>query len=570
MTGDGVMAALKKRIGDLLLDSGVISETQLREALDKQRETRQRLGDVLIQLQFITQQQFIEALEFQLGIPHVQLYRYKINPKVVGLLSQRLADQHCVMPLRMEGSKLVLAMADPLDYYAIDEIRAATGLRIETVIASKDELLTVIRRYYGLQDTIDQISQNLQQRDMDEENAIKDEDSPVVKTVNGMIAQAVQVGASDIHLDPQDDSFRIRYRVDGVMRTERSLPPGMQGIIAARIKIMANLNVAERRLPQDGRVELEIDYRKIDIRVSTLPTIHGEKVVIRVLDLGNSLADISKLAFAPRNLEAFRGSIEMAHGVVLITGPTGSGKSTTLYSALAHLNRDDVNIVTVEDPVEYQMSGINQVQVNPASGLTFARGLRAILRQDPNIIMLGEIRDSETAEISVRAAMTGHLVLSTLNTNSAVGSISRLMDMGVEPFLLSSSVNCIVSQRLVRRICSHCAESYIPSGRETELLRMHGLSAANLKRGAGCGECGRTGYRGRLAIHEVLVVDNEFRAMMMAKSSDHDYYEYAVRQGMIPIVKDGLLKAIEGSTTMTEVFRVTGHGKEADGGERGA
>ncbi|MHA6483630.1 GspE/PulE family protein [Paenibacillus sp. strain BS8-2] len=561
--------AIRKRIGDLLLDSGIISEIQLRDALDKQRESRQRLGDVLIQLQYITQQQFIEALEFQLGIPHVQLYRYKIDPKIVGLLSQKLADQHCVMPLRMEGSKLVLAMADPLDYYAIDEIRVATGLRIEPVIASKDELLTVIRRYYGLQDTIDQISQNLQQRDHDEEHAIKDEDSPVVKTVNGVIAQAVQVGASDIHLDPQDDSFRIRYRVDGVMRTERTLPPGMQSIIAARIKIMANLNVAERRLPQDGRVELEIDYRKIDIRVSTLPTIHGEKVVIRVLDLGSSLADISKLAFSQRNQDAFKSSIEMAHGVVLITGPTGSGKSTTLYSALSHLNRDDVNIITVEDPVEYQMAGINQVQVNPASGLTFARGLRAILRQDPNIIMLGEIRDSETAEISVRAAMTGHLVLSTLHTNSAVGSISRLMDMGVEPFLLSSSVNCIVSQRLVRRICSHCSEACESTEREREILRKHGLAADKLKHGAGCAECGRTGYRGRLAIHEVLVVDNELRSMMMMRKGDQDFYDHAIKGGMVPIVKDGLLKAIEGLTTVTEVFRVTGSGEELDGLEVG-
>lgn len=489
------MSGFRKRIGDLLVESGVISEEQLQQALIQQRELKTRLGDVLISKGYITQQQFIEALEFQLGIPHVQIYRQKIDPKIIQLISQKLADQHCVMPLRMESNKLILAMADPLDYFAIDEIRIATGLRIEPVIASKDELVRAINRYYGLQDTIEQISQNLQLKDIDEDHAISDEDSPVVKTVNQVIVQAVQLGASDIHLDPQDGSFRIRYRVDGVMRTERTLPPNMHGIIVARIKIMANLNVAERRLPQDGRVELDIDFRKVDVRVSTLPTIHGEKVVIRVLDLGNSLADISKLTLSERNEQVFRKSIEMAYGVVLITGPTGSGKSTTLYSALAHLNKEDVNIITVEDPVEYQLEGVNQVQVNSTSGLTFARGLRAILRQDPNIVMLGEIRDTETAEISVRAAMTGHLVLSTLHTNNAVNSITRLIDMGVEPFLISSSVNCIVAQRLVRRICKHCKQRYTPIDKELELITSYGIRTDHLYKGAGCGECGRTAIK---------------------------------------------------------------------------
>lgn len=555
------MSGFRKRIGDLLVESGVISEEQLQQALIQQRELKTRLGDVLISKGYITQQQFIEALEFQLGIPHVQIYRQKIDPKIIQLISQKLADQHCVMPLRMESNKLILAMADPLDYFAIDEIRIATGLRIEPVIASKDELVRAINRYYGLQDTIEQISQNLQLKDIDEDHAISDEDSPVVKTVNQVIIQAVQLGASDIHLDPQDGSFRIRYRVDGVMRTERTLPPNMHGIIVARIKIMANLNVAERRLPQDGRVELDIDFRKVDVRVSTLPTIHGEKVVIRVLDLGNSLADISKLALSERNEQVFRKSIEMAYGVVLITGPTGSGKSTTLYSALAHLNKEDVNIITVEDPVEYQLEGVNQVQVNSTSGLTFARGLRAILRQDPNIVMLGEIRDTETAEISVRAAMTGHLVLSTLHTNNAVNSITRLIDMGVEPFLISSSVNCIVAQRLVRRICKHCKQRYTPIDKELELITSYGIRTDHLYKGAGCGECGRTGYKGRLAIHEVLLVDNELRSFIISKRSDNEYYEHALKQGMIPIMVDGLSKAAEGLTTVTEVFRVLGLGE---------
>lgn len=552
------MSTSRKRIGDLLVDSGVITEQQLQLALEQQRETKSRLGDVLVSKGFITQQQFIEALEFQLGIPHVQLYRQKIDPKIIQLISQKLADQHCVLPLRIDGNKLVIAMADPLDYFAIDEIRIATGLRVEPVIASRDELVRAISRYYGLSETIEQISQNLQSRDMDDDQVIQDEDSPVVKTVNQIIVQAVQLGASDIHLDPQDGSFRIRFRVDGVLRTERTLPPNMHGVIVARIKIMANLNVAERRLPQDGRVELDIDFRKVDVRIATLPTIHGEKVVIRVLDLSSSLADVSKLAMSERNHEVFMKAIEAANGVVLITGPTGSGKSTALYSALGHLNKEDVNIITVEDPVEYQLEGINQVQVNAVTGLTFARGLRAILRQDPNIVMIGEIRDTETAEIAVRAAMTGHLVLSTLHTNNAVNSISRLVDMGVEPFLLSSAVNCIVAQRLVRRICPSCTRSYEPHPEELEMLAGLGIHADRLYKGEGCAECGRTGYKGRLAIHEILAVDDELRTMILAKRSDHEYYAHALKKGLIPIMEDGLQKAIQGYTTVTEVFRVLG------------
>ncbi|GGG23553.1 GspE/PulE family protein [Paenibacillus abyssi] len=554
------MIGPRKRIGDLLVETGVITEEQLQQALKQQSEMKMRLGDVLITQGYISQQQFIEVLEFQLGIPHVKLYRQKIEPKVIQLIPQKLADQHGVLPLRVDGNKLILAMADPLDYFAIDEIRIATGLRIEPVIASKDELQRAINRYYGLQETIEQISQNLLSREEEPEQGLEEEDSPVVKTVNQIITQAVQFGASDIHFDPQEDSFRIRYRVDGIMRTERTLPPNMQAVIIARIKIMANLNVAERRLPQDGRVELDIEFRKVDIRISTLPTVHGEKVVMRILDLGNSLHKISRLAFSEQNLEAFLKGIEMAHGVVLITGPTGSGKTTTLYSALSHLNRDDVNIITIEDPVEYQLQGINQVQVNPVTGLTFARGLRAILRQDPNIVMVGEIRDMETAEIAVRAAMTGHLVFSTLHTNSAVSSISRLIDMGVEPFLISSAVNCIVAQRLVRRICPKCSEKVDPLPEEASLLRRHGIVVDLLSKGRGCGDCGRTGYKGRLAIHEVLLIDNELRSMILAKRSDNEYMKYAMDKGiLIPMAEDGLQKVAAGLTTIAEVFRVTSH-----------
>lgn len=552
------MTGPRKRIGDLLLEAGVITADQLQQALGQQKELKMRLGDVLITQGYITQQQFIEVLEFQLGIPHVQLYRQKIEQKVINLIPQKLAEQHCVIPVRVNGNKLVLAMADPLDYFAIDEIRMATGLRVDAVIASKDELERGIKRYYGLQDTIEQINQNLLTKEADEPvQPSEEEESPVVKTVNQFIIQAVQLGASDIHIDPQEDSVRIRYRVDGIMRTERTLPPNMHGVIVARVKIMANLNVAERRLPQDGRVEMDIEFRKVDIRISTLPTIHGEKVVMRVLDLGSALTEVDKLGLSESNRQMFLQGIEAPHGVVLITGPTGSGKTTTLYSALARLNREDVNVITVEDPVEYQLQGINQVQVNSVTGLTFARGLRSILRQDPNIIMVGEIRDAETAEISIRAAMTGHLVLSTLHTNSAVNAISRLVDMGIEPFLISSSLSCVVAQRLVRRVCPHCGEWRAPSPEERAMMDKHGFAPDRLRQGKGCAECGRSGYKGRLAIHEVLRLDDKLRSMILQKRPDSEYRDYAIGQGMIPMLKDGLGKVAVGETTIAEIFRVT-------------
>ncbi|MEF3303764.1 GspE/PulE family protein [Paenibacillus sp. GYB003] len=551
--------ALRKKIGDLLVESGLLTHEQLAEALTKQKEEKTRLGEFLINRGYITEQQLIEVLELQLGIPHIQLYRQKIEPKIINMIPQRLAERHQVLPVRAEGGKLIVAMADPLDYFAIDELRMTTGMRVEPHIAARNELQRAIGRYYGLQESVEQISQILQHREQEETKAAAEEDdSPVVKTVNQMIAHAVQIGASDIHIDPQEDSLRIRYRVDGLMRTERTLPPHMRHVIAARIKVMGSLNVAERRLPQDGRVELDIEYRKVDIRISTLPTIHGEKIVMRILDLGSTLKQIENLGLSEHNLSRFLLGIRRAHGVVLITGPTGSGKTTTLYSALARLNQDDVNIITVEDPVEYQLQGINQVQVQPASGLTFARGLRAMLRQDPNVVMIGEIRDAETAEIAVRAAMTGHLVLSTLHTNDAVNAITRLIDMGVEPFLVSSSVHCIVAQRLVRRICPHCSEPYEPSREESELLESYGLRVRTLRRGRGCGECGRTGYKGRLAIHEILSVDDTLRSMMLQKRSDSEYRAYARTQGLVSLMEDGLSKAAACQTTVAEIFRVMG------------
>lgn len=551
--------ASRKRLGDLLVEAGLITDEQLRLALLEQTEHNMRLGDVLLARNDITEQQLIEVLEFQLGIPHVKLIRQTIDPKLLDLVPRRLAEQHLLLPLRIQGNRLVVAMSDPLDYYAIEELRMATGYRIQPTIASKDELQRAINRFYGWQENVDQLMLDLQEAESPKPvmDARTDDDSPVAKTVHQIITQAVQIGASDIHFDPQEDHLRIRYRVDGMMRLERTLPIHMQSVIAARIKVMGNMNVAERRLPQDGRLEMEVDFRKVDVRISTLPTIFGEKIVLRILDLGTTLLDLDQIGFSSRNLAAFQQGISRPHGLVFITGPTGSGKTTTLYAAISRLNREDINIVTIEDPVEYHLPHINQMQVNSQIGLTFSRGLRSILRQDPNIIMVGEIRDAETAEIATRAAMTGHLVLSTLHSNHAANSITRLVDMGIEPFLVASSVTTVVSQRLVRKVCPRCSEERSPTPEQRQWFEQYGIPVRALRQGTGCAECGRTGYRGRMAIHEVLTVDDTLRSMILQRRSDHEVEAYARGNGMIPMKGDGLNKAAAGLTTWEEIIRVT-------------
>ncbi len=390
-----------------------------------------------------------------------------------------------------------------------------------------------------------------------EETEITDEDSPIVKLVNQMIQQAAQLRASDIHVDPGENNLAIRYRIDGALRTERLIPKQMQGFITARLKIMAKLNIAERRLPQDGRIKMQVDYRMIDIRVSSLPTVHGEKMVLRLLDLTTGVQSMDKLGFDDRNSAVFKEMIERPYGIMLLTGPTGSGKTTTLYSALNHLNTEEANIITVEDPVEYQIEGINQVHVNPAVGLTFAAGLRSILRQDPNIVMVGEIRDTETAEIAVRASLTGHLVLSTLHTNDAVSSITRLRDMGIEPYLIASSLIGVVAQRLVRKICPECRTEYTPSEQERILMQNQGAFADKLYKGRGCGNCSSTGYRGRVAIHEVLPMTDELRRLINESGSIEQMREVAKREGMTSLLEDGFRKVAMGITTLQEVMKET-------------
>lgn len=548
------MRKLRKRLGDLLVESGLITENQLKQALEDKTES-QKLGDILLQKGFITEQQLIEVLEFQLGIPHVSLFRYPIDTTLTNLIPKEMARRHYLIALRKEGDKLFVAMADPMDFYAIEDLRLLTGFQIEPVIASKDEILRTINKFYDLDEGVRELI-NEAPAEIQEEK-ITNEDSPVVKLVNQILQNAVQQRASDIHVDPQETKVLLRYRVDGVLRTERALPKSMQGVLTARIKIMANLDITESRIPQDGRIKVNLEAHHIDLRVSTLPTVYGEKIVMRVLDLGSSLNNLSQLGFNHVNFNKFKNLIKKPTGIVLITGPTGSGKSSTLYAALNHLNSEHVNIITIEDPVEYQLEGINQIQVNSNVGMTFAKGLRAILRQDPNIIMVGEIRDRETADVAVRASLTGHLVLSTLHTNDSLGTITRLIDMGVEPFLVASSLSGVVAQRLVRRVCRDCGQLQEPTVRELEIFAKRGISVDKVNRGKGCGTCNMTGYKGRVAIHELLVLNDDMKRAIMNRESYTTLRELAIKYETIFLIDDGLLKVQQGLTTTEEILRVT-------------
>ncbi|MCL6616002.1 MAG: Flp pilus assembly complex ATPase component TadA, partial [Anoxybacillus ayderensis] len=484
----------RKRLGDLLIEAGLITKEQLEETL-KEKAPGQKLGDALLQRGYITEQQLIEVLEFQLGIPHVSLYRYPIDPKLTNLVPKEFAKRNMLIPLKQEGDRLFVAMADPMDFFAIDDLRLSTGFHIEVAIASKDDILRAINKYYDIDDSVEEFLNIAPAQEVREQEKLVEDDSPIVRLVNQILQMAVEQRASDIHIDPHETKVVIRYRIDGILRTERALPKHMQGMLTARIKILANMDITEHRVPQDGRIKMNIDFHPVDLRVSTLPTIYGEKIVMRVLDSGAALNDLNKLGFNKLNLQRFIQLIEQPTGIVLITGPTGSGKSSTLYAALNRLNGEHVNIITIEDPVEYQLEGVNQIQVNPNVGMTFAEGLRLILRQDPNIIIVGEIRDRETAEVAIRASLTGHLVLSTLHTNDALSTVARLIDMGVEPFLVATSLSGVVSQRLVRRVCRDCQEEHEPTKREIDIFARRGLKIEKVMRGRGCPTCNMTGYK---------------------------------------------------------------------------
>ncbi|WP_096269684.1 GspE/PulE family protein [Paucisalibacillus globulus] len=535
----------RKRLGDLLKDAGLVSEEQINETLTN-KSNNQKLGDALLERGYITERQLIEVLEFQLGIPHVSLYQYPIDERVLGFVSKEMAQEQHIMPLRMQENELLVAMNDPMDYYVIDDLEISTGLGISPVIATRDDILYAINRYYFNND------------DGIDPSVLEDDDeSPIINTLDQILTTGVQLKASDIHIDPQEQHVHVRYRIDGQLRSEKTIPKQFQNSLIARIKILANLNITQTRLPQDGRIKTTVGVTPVDLRISSLPTVNGEKIVIRILDLNNALMQLNELNFSEQNKRKYRQLISQPSGLVLLTGPTGSGKTSTLYASINDLNKETVNIVTIEDPVEFQMEGVNQVQVNSSVGLTFAEGLRSILRQDPNIIMVGEIRDQETAEIAIRASLTGHLVLSTLHTNSALDAIPRLTDMGIEPYLVVSSLNGVVAQRLVRKICRDCLTERQPTEMEKDIFSKNNMTVDTVYYGKGCSSCHHRGYRGRIAVHEVLVIDETIKGMLLNQRSIADIRTYAKNEGMEFLIHDGLKKIQTGLTTMEEIMQVS-------------
>ncbi len=554
---------LKKRIGDLLLEHGEITQEQLDEALEIQQKNRKKIGTILIEEGFVQEETVLKTLEKQLGIPRVDFSTTFIEEEAVKSISFMLGKKHCAIPIYYkDDGVLVVAINDPLDLFALDDLELATGKNIYPVLAGKVEIENLLARYFDTEDaqraaqefSKDSFSMNLED-ELEQQVLNEVNNAPVVRLVNSIIEQGVRAGASDVHIEPFEDRVRVRMRVDGALHEMMKVDKRTHNAIVSRIKIMSDLNIAERRLPQDGAIIMNIDGRDIDLRISILPTIFGEKIVIRILDRQQFFITKDKLGFTPRELKIVEGMIHHPHGIILVTGPTGSGKSSTLYTLLRELNTEVDNIVTVEDPVEYKLDGINQVQVNLKAGLTFVTALRSILRQDPDIIMIGEIRDVETAEIAVRAAITGHLVFSTIHTNDAVSTVNRLIDMGIPPYLVSTSLSGIISQRLVRRICDKCKTPYIPTPSERQLLDITDEDIT-LYKGEGCGICNQTGYKGRLAVHEVLNIEKQHREMIVQGVSTDQLRDYAIEQGMVTLSQNAIQLVKDGITTIEEVAKV--------------
>ncbi|MUV36830.1 Bacteriophage N4 adsorption protein [Lentibacillus sp. JNUCC-1] len=537
--------AQRKRLGDLLQDAGLVTEIQIEDAIEH-KKPNQKLGDALLEHGYITEKQLIEVLEFQLGIPHVSLYQYPIDERVLGYVTREYAQEQYIMPLKIQDDQLMIAMKDPMDYFVIDDMELSTGLPIYPVIATQDDILYAINKHYYKQE--------------DEMAATMTDDgagTSVIELLDQILTTGIQLKASDIHLDPQEAHVDVRYRIDGQLRHDKVVPKSVQNSLIARIKILADLDITQTRLPQDGRIKTTIGVTPVDLRISSLPTVNGEKIVIRVLDLSNALRQIGELGFSQENLGKYKQLLGLPSGLVLLTGPTGSGKTSTLYGSIHELNQENVNMITIEDPVEFQMEGVNQVQVNPSVGLTFASGLRSILRQDPNTIMIGEIRDRETAEIAIRASLTGHLVFSTLHTNSALDAIPRLIDMGIEPYLVVSSLNGVVGQRLVRRICRDCKAEHELTSMERDIFKKYNIEVDHIYEGKGCSSCHYVGYRGRMAVHEVFVVDDTVRSMLLNERSMADIRTYATESGMSFLIHDGLEKVKNGQTTLEEIMQVS-------------
>ncbi len=557
----------KNRLGTILVEAGVIAEEALPGLLAKQRSSNKKLGQVAMEEGVATEDQIVEALARQLKIPFIGLDTTVVDPAALAIVSESMARDLRIMPLFKVEKNLTVAMADPTDSEALKEIRFVTGCEVEPVVSRPREIMEAIDNYYGKKSTVmetlegittDRLDAVDEQDEAEEiiESERLSQEAPVVKLVNLMIERAIAKGASDIHAEPQDKSLIVRYRVDGVLHEEIVIPRMLKAAVLSRLKILANINIAERRVPQDGRFTVRLGGRKIDLRVSTFPTIHGEKVVMRILERAGMSIPLESLGMNDQILGRFRQILTLSHGIILVTGPTGSGKTTTLYGALNYINDSEKNIVTLEDPVESHIQGVNQGHTNPVAGFTFASGLRSILRQDPDIIMVGETRDVETAEIAIQAALTGHLVFTTVHTNDAVSSVIRLVDMGIEPFLVSSSVSAMIAQRLVRKVCPSCAvqtqppEILIPDTGETRTLRQ------SLK-AQGCDRCAGNGYKGRIGLYELVIMNDVMRKIIAKGGAAQDLVEEARKGGFRTMFEDGLDKVEEGLTTVEEVMRVT-------------
>lgn len=554
------MAKVKKRLGEILVDSGVITENSLNVALELQKKLGKKLGEVLVTEGFTTNEQIVEAVKGQLGIQSINLNNINIRQDIIEVIPEGIARKNEVIPVDIINGQLLVVMSDPLNYYAIEEIKVSTGYVVKPAIALRDEILNNIDKYYG-QNKAKEAAEDYRRvygfRSKDNNPELMDDESaaPIIKFLNTIIENSILNNASDIHIEPSEDYMRVRFRIDGVLREMMKVDIGMLEPVLSRVKIMANLNIAEKRIPQDGRINYTAKGRDIDLRIATSPTVWGEKIVMRILDKSNFECDLQNLGLTEGEIEKITRIISKPYGIILVCGPTGSGKTTTLYSVLSILNDSSKNIVTLEDPVEYGFKGINQMQVNTRIGLTFASGLRSILRQDPDIIMVGEIRDSETAEISTRAALTGHLVLSTIHTNNAVGTITRLEDMEIAPFLLSSTLSGIIAQRLVRKVCPACGREHTTDEREMKIL---GLNRPQIiKKGEGCGLCNNTGYKGREGIYEIIEITNELRNMIDMKCSEIEIEKKAIEDGMIQLRQSCINKVLSGITTVEEMLRVT-------------
>jgi type IV pilus assembly protein PilB len=553
----------KVQLGNLLIERGLCTPVQIDAAMVEQSRTGVSLGRVLVAQGMLTETDLVAALAAQVGLEFVDLHDRQIDPTASGSVSDALARRYQALPIAWEGTTLVVAMADPSNVLAVDDIRSVTGADVRVVVATRTAIEAAINRVHRIDADVEDVTSvalDLAQEDEDLASIREvTEDAPIVKLANLLIRQAIQDRASDIHIEPTEHDVRIRYRIDGVLHEVMRSPKRVQSGLLSRVKIMADLDIAERRMPQDGRLSAVIAGRQIDLRVATLPTVYGEKIVMRVLDKGTALLDLGELGFLPSTLARYRTMFEKPYGTILVTGPTGSGKSTTLYATLNQLNDPSKNVITVEDPVEYRLAGINQVQINPKAGLTFAAALRTILRADPDILLVGEIRDRETATIAMEAALTGHLVLSTLHTNDASSTPTRLVEMGLEPYLVSSAVDCVVAQRLIRRLCERCKVAYYPTPGDLAALGWDlDIEAApdELYQPVGCGACSRTGYQGRFALHEVMMVTEDLKAMVAERAHPEDIRKVAVAQGMGTLRQTGMAHVRNGLTSVEELLRV--------------